>query len=98
MQTPVLVQAGLNVEQGGREGDMSSISVDADGSFFAANEYAASDGTWSTAIARFTFAPFTGDGLDITGGNSRVSGLAINGFSGDAIHLSGFGLRHADRR
>lgn len=31
------------------------------------------------------------DGLDVTGGHSRVSGLAINGFANDGIQISGAG-------
>ena len=94
MQTPVLVQSGQanysdNFSKGGREGDMSGINVDGDGSFWIANEFAdtESNANWSTAIAHFTVGPAFGDGLDLTGGSSRVSGLDINGFSGDAIYL-----------
>lgn len=61
METPVLVQAGAGnyVENGFsqyRLGDMSGISVDSDGSFWIANEYANTDATanWGTAIANFS--------------------------------------------
>ncbi|HEV3343584.1 MAG TPA: hypothetical protein VG125_24645, partial [Pirellulales bacterium] len=95
MHAPLLVQAGSANNNDGREGDMSGINVDGDGTFWATNEYAASNGSWNTAIAHFTIgagATFSADGLDITGGHSRVSGLAINGFNGDAVHLSGTGF------
>ncbi|MHB1423465.1 MAG: hypothetical protein ACYC3I_09785 [Gemmataceae bacterium] len=60
MKPPVLVQAGLanySDPYGGREGDMSGISVDPNGnSFWIANEYANTDATanWGTVIANFT--------------------------------------------
>ncbi|MBI3838665.1 MAG: PKD domain-containing protein, partial [Planctomycetia bacterium] len=60
METPVLVKAGVANEVGGREGDLSGINVDSDGSFWAANEWAATTAStstfanWSTAIAHFT--------------------------------------------
>ena len=59
MQTPVLVKAGVANEAGGREGDLSGINVDANGSFWAVNEWAADPAqtstfaNWSTAIANF---------------------------------------------
>jgi len=56
MEKPVLVQAGLANNNDGREGDLSGISVDSDGTFWASNEFANSDGSWGTAIAHFTFA------------------------------------------
>jgi hypothetical protein len=57
MQTPVLVQAGAkNYSAGGRAGDLSGISVDSDGTFWVANEYAtsASSFNWGTTVAHFT--------------------------------------------
>ena len=53
MQTPVLVQAGQANSIDGREGDMSGINVDSDGSFWIANEYA-TPALWGTVIAHFT--------------------------------------------
>jgi hypothetical protein len=63
METPVLVQAGAAnyVQNFGvpRQGDLSGISVDADGTFWIANEYANTDAiaNWGTAIGHFTLAP-----------------------------------------
>ena len=67
MQTPTLVPAGTgqanysDFSGSGRAGDLSGINVDpADGSFWAASEYATttagnqSSGNWGTAIANFT--------------------------------------------
>ena len=59
MEAPVLVQAGqanYHDYSSGRAGDLSGISVDSDGSFWIANEYANAEPTdnWSTAIAHFT--------------------------------------------
>jgi hypothetical protein len=61
MESPVLVQAGQAnysppAPSGrGREGDLSGISVDSDGSFWVANEFAnsAASVNWGTAIAHF---------------------------------------------
>lgn len=58
MQDPVLVRAGVSNYQdfGGRAGDLSGIGVDADGSFWAASEYASGlvgAVNWGTAIAHF---------------------------------------------
>jgi uncharacterized repeat protein (TIGR01451 family) len=63
MQTPVIVPAGTgqtnyhDFSSGGRAGDLSGINVDpADGSFWAANEFANTQATadWGTAIANFS--------------------------------------------
>lgn len=63
METPVLAQAGVanytDQNSGGPQaGDFSGISTDADGSFFAASEYATSraSGNWGTEIAHFSVA------------------------------------------
>ncbi len=71
METPVLVPAGTGVQNysdfapslgfAQRAGDMSGINVDADGSFWAANEFADGEksfangglANWGTAIAHF---------------------------------------------
>src|SRR5581483_4844736 len=65
MQTPVIVPAGTgqanyhDFTAGGRAGDLSGINVDpVDGSFWAANEFANTQGTanWGTAVANFTIS------------------------------------------
>jgi hypothetical protein len=60
METPVLVRAGLkNQHDGGtstgRLGDFSGISVDTDGTFWIANEFANTElfANWGTVIAHF---------------------------------------------
>ncbi len=53
MEPPVLVQAGQANSIDGREGDMSGINVDSDGSFWIANEYA-TPALWGTVVAHFT--------------------------------------------
>ncbi len=57
MNTPVLVQAGQANYAGSREGDMSGINVDSDGSFWGASEVAQASGDWATAVAHFTISP-----------------------------------------
>jgi uncharacterized repeat protein (TIGR01451 family) len=74
MQTPVLAQAGQQVYQDfgpsagsdQRAGDLSGINVDAQGNFWAINEFAdneplpsptAPSADWGTNITSFTFAP-----------------------------------------
>ncbi|OYV86916.1 MAG: hypothetical protein B7Z73_10925, partial [Planctomycetia bacterium 21-64-5] len=61
MQAPVLVKAGQANSPDTREGDMSGISVDGDGSFWADNEYATNSTTtyftWGTDVAHFSIAP-----------------------------------------
>ncbi len=57
MQAPVLVQAGTSNDADTREGDLSGINVDSDGTFWAANEWAAALNSWGTAIAHFTVIP-----------------------------------------
>src|SRR5947209_7791024 len=59
MEPAVLVKAGAKTySAGGRAGDLSGINVDGDGSFWAANEYAAATGlaNWGTFIAHFGVA------------------------------------------
>lgn len=67
MEAPVLVQAGAGNYRSfggsnpGREGDLSGINVDSDGSFWIANEFANTDPdpNWGTVIAHFSVgAPF----------------------------------------
>ncbi len=57
MEKPILVSAGTGTANyfGSREGDMSAINVDSDGTFWAANEFANTEfgGGWGTAIAHF---------------------------------------------
>ncbi len=58
METPILIQAGNANYVGTREGDMTGINVDSDGSFWAFGQYANNDPSpnWGTAIGHFTFA------------------------------------------
>jgi hypothetical protein len=62
METPLLVQAGARNEHDnsptGRAGDFSGISVDTDGSFWIANEFANTElgANWGTTIANFTLS------------------------------------------
>ncbi|HEX7449524.1 MAG TPA: DUF4214 domain-containing protein [Pirellulales bacterium] len=63
METPVLVKAGAanysdSNANGPQAGDFSGISADADGSFFAASEYATSraSNNWGTEIAHFSIS------------------------------------------
>lgn len=59
METPVLVQAGTSNYNGTRQGDMSGINVDANGSFWAFSQWANNEAApnWGTAIGNFTLAP-----------------------------------------
>jgi hypothetical protein len=56
METPILVQAGIAAYNGTREGDMSRIDVDTNGSFWAFSQWANNEAApnWGTAIANFT--------------------------------------------
>jgi hypothetical protein len=56
METPVLVRAGDSNNLDTREGDLSGINVDADGTFWIANEFARLT-TWGTEIAHFAIGP-----------------------------------------
>jgi hypothetical protein len=82
MQAPVLVQGGEGILAGARRaGDLSGISVDSDGSFWAANEYAndafSTNGfNWGTAIANFGVeckVALSGSVLTVTGGETNDS-------------------------
>jgi hypothetical protein len=94
MAAPLLVQAGQTNyadPQGGLEGDVSGISVDSDGSFWAANEFANTEtktstgslnANWGTAIAHFTLAngpdvmgAFTSLGTNILGATAGATGF-----------------------
>jgi hypothetical protein len=57
MEAPILVQAGQAIYSGTREGDLGGINVDADGSFWIANEFANTDPApnWGTVVSHFTF-------------------------------------------
>jgi hypothetical protein len=59
MEPPVLVQAGTANYNGTRQGDMSGINVDADGTFWAFSQWANNETApnWGTAIANFSLAP-----------------------------------------
>ncbi|MGH7222750.1 MAG: hypothetical protein ACRELF_05960, partial [Gemmataceae bacterium] len=58
METPVLIQAGSAAYNGTRQGDMSRVSVDPNGTFWAFSEWANNEAApnWGTAIANFTLA------------------------------------------
>jgi hypothetical protein len=58
MEATVLVQAGTANYVGSREGDMTRVSVDTDGTFWAFGQWANSESSpnWGTAIAHFTLA------------------------------------------
>jgi hypothetical protein len=58
MEAPILVQAGVQHYNGIREGDMSRVDVDSDGSFWAFSQWANAEAApnWGTAIAHFTLA------------------------------------------
>lgn len=63
MQTPVLAQAGAanysdSNSNGPQAGDFSGISADADGSFFAASEFATNrnGNNWGTQVAHFSLS------------------------------------------
>ena len=74
METPILVKAGDSNNGDSREGDLSSIDVEANGTFWAANEWA-TGGSWSTEVANF--AVHAGPSL----ANIEIPNLAFN--SGD---------------
>jgi hypothetical protein len=54
---PLLVQAGQTNNNDGREGDLSGINVDSDGTFWSAAEVANGTGSWTTAVAHFNPTP-----------------------------------------
>lgn len=63
METPVLALAGTVNDNDGREGDMSAINVDSDGTFWIANEIAEHSSvyganSWGTDIAHFRVGHF----------------------------------------
>lgn len=61
METPVLVQAGTSNYGGSREGDMTNVNIDTDGSFWGTGEWANNEGSvnWGTDIGHFGFgSPF----------------------------------------
>jgi uncharacterized repeat protein (TIGR01451 family) len=86
MEAPVVVPAGTgqanysDFSTGGRAGDLSGINVDpADGSFWAANEFANTEATanWGTAVANFTLSnplPSTDMAVTATGPSSVTAG------------------------
>jgi hypothetical protein len=85
MEAPVLVQAG-NFNGFDREGDFSGINVDADGTFWAANEYT-SGNSEATEVAHFTLGTASADGngpvdtwVDPTG--TRVEHVFSRGANG----------------
>jgi hypothetical protein len=62
MEAPVLVRAGDATDILGREGDFSGINVDADGTFWIANEFAKANNRAATEVAHFTLSTATADG------------------------------------
>jgi hypothetical protein len=90
METPVLVQAGAaNYHDSAytqRAGDLSGISVDADGTFWAANEHATAAGlnNWGTWIANFSVTNPSWshvDLADITGAPAAAAGSPLSGYA-----------------
>jgi hypothetical protein len=57
METPVLVQAGTGLNFDTRQGDMSAINTDSDGSFWIANEFTDSSNFYGISIANFQLGP-----------------------------------------
>ncbi|MHB1425399.1 MAG: beta strand repeat-containing protein [Gemmataceae bacterium] len=85
MEPSILVRAGLeNYYYGGREGDMSGISVDSNGSFWIANEYA-TEGTianWGTVIAHFIISSAAPPSPTVAITNSTFGNSVISGGTG----------------
>ncbi len=75
MEAPILVQSGVANYNGTREGDMSRIDVDANGSFWAFSQWANNEAApnWGTAIANFS----VGSPLTITL-TSATEGVPLN--------------------
>ncbi len=86
METPVLVQAGVGVANlpTAREGDMSGINVDSDGTFWIANEYANTESpfNWGTAIAHFTIVPTPPSPRDVSISDSSLDNNVLVGGNG----------------
>ncbi len=86
METPILAMAGtVNDDGDGREGDMSGINVDSDGSFWIDNEIAVNNpifgaDSWGTAVAHFKLSTSVstqaGDTSAIYSPNSQSLGLS----------------------
>jgi hypothetical protein len=78
METPVLVQAGArnyhDPSPTGRAGDFSGISVDTDGTFWIANEFANTEpiANYGTTIAHFTFS---GPAMAAAASQSALQGI-----------------------
>jgi len=103
METPVMVSAGQGLTNysdftstgtsGGRAGDLSGINVDpVNGTFWAANEFANTQGTadWGTAIANFsTGAPVNSADLAVT--NSGPSSVTAGNQATYTITLTNNG-------
>jgi hypothetical protein len=103
MEPPTLVQAGIGEANyaGFRGGDMSGINVDADGSFWVANEFANTETplNWGTAIAHFVIQAvplplflLSGSTLghnEAVGGAGGEGGSGGNGWGGGLAVLAG---------
>jgi autotransporter-associated beta strand protein len=87
MEAPVLVQGGLrNYSGAGRAGDLSGISVDLDGSFWIASEFADNEqpgANWGTAIGNFKIAPSNMNYVAVNGGTAHNFRLVRNQGTGN---------------
>jgi hypothetical protein len=54
MEAPVLVQAGGGLNNDGREGDLSGINVDSNGTFWASTEWTDASSQWNEEISNFS--------------------------------------------
>ena len=97
MEAPVLVQAGGGANTDTREGDMSAINTDADGSFWATTEWTDASSNWNDVASHFTvMAPYTTD-VNLTNGNLVITDIAPGGKNDDlTISLNGANVRVFD--
>src|SRR5262249_42174549 len=101
MQTSVLVRAGDSNNLDTRVGDLSGINVDADGTFWIANEFARLT-TWGTEIAHFAIGPkvfidngvlrvkYCNDGDLITLRQATVFGFTVTEVDANGIDIGDF--------
>ncbi len=85
MEPPTLIQAGGAKNNDGREGDMSGINTDSDGSFWATSEYTNGSSQWVEEASNFlTYATE----VNLTGGgNLIISDITQNG-KNDGLTIS----------
>jgi uncharacterized repeat protein (TIGR01451 family) len=106
MEAPVIVSAGTGVANysdfAQREGDLSGISLDSDGTFWGAAEFANTEATanWGTAIANFALGSvvtgsadlavaLSGPGTAVEGDNNLVYTLTVtNSGPDDALGVT----------